>query len=185
MCLPKIYHSFDDQRPPDGKYFKELERVSKHRIIWGGNYFLEELGKTPCVIVWDKGRRGIGFADCEIAWTDFNSPARIFEFKWNGMLQGDMKNKEYRIHPTQKPAALYQWLLNNYTKPGDTILDTHVGSASSLIACRRTNHKYVGFEIDKYYYNQAKKRLDAELAQMNIFDFLGDDDGTVLSHPDT
>jgi site-specific DNA-methyltransferase (adenine-specific) len=91
---------------------------------------------------------------------------------WNGMIQGNMKNKEFRIHPTQKPVALYEWLLNRYAKPGDTILDTHVGSASSLIACRNTNHKYVGFEIDETYYALAKDRLDRESAQMNIFDFI-------------
>jgi site-specific DNA-methyltransferase (adenine-specific) len=91
---------------------------------------------------------------------------------WNGMLQGDMKNKEYRIHPTQKPVALYEWLLSKFAKPGDTILDTHVGSASSLIACHRSRHKYVGFEIDPEYYRLAKERLDAETAQTSIFDFM-------------
>ena len=90
------------------------------------------------------------------------------------MLQGDMKNKEYKIHPTQKPVRLYEWLLSKYSNDGDIILDTHVGSASSLIACRNTNHRYVGFEIDKEYYRLAKERLDRETAQMNIFDFIGD-----------
>lgn len=84
-----------------------------------------------------------------------------------------MKHKELRIHPTQKPVALYQWLINKFAKPGDIILDTHVGSASSLIACHNTNHKYVGFEIDETYYKLAKERLDAETSQMNIFDFIG------------
>ena len=84
-----------------------------------------------------------------------------------------MKNKEFRIHPTQKPVALYEWLLENFSKNGDKILDTHVGSASSLIACHRTGHKFVGFEIDEEYYTKAKQRLDAEMAQGTIFDFLG------------
>lgn len=88
------------------------------------------------------------------------------------MLQGNMKHKEYKIHPTQKPVALYEWLLNRFAKPGDIILDTHVGSASSLIACHNTNHNYVGFELDETYYKLAKKRLDAEIAQMNIYDFM-------------
>ena len=88
------------------------------------------------------------------------------------MIQGDMKHKECKIHPTQKPVALYEWLLTKYAKPGDLILDTHVGSASSLIACHRTQHKYVGFEIDPTYYELAKKRLDSETAQMTIFDFM-------------
>ena len=98
--------------------------------------------------------------------------ARMFRYVWDGMIQENMKNKEYRIHPTQKPVALYKWILNQYAKKGDIILDTHVGSASSLIACRNTNHKYVGFEIDPEYYRQAKERLDRETAQMNIFDFI-------------
>ena len=142
--------------------------MAKHRIIWGGNYFLDNLGSTEGMIVWDKGRRGINFADCEIAWTDYEKPCRIFDFVWNGMLQGDMKNKEYRIHPTQKPVALYKWLLTNYAKQGDKILDTHVGSASSLIACYDLGFDYVGFEIDKEYYRLAKERLDAEKAQIRF-----------------
>ena len=112
----------------------------------------------------------MAFADCELAWTDYKSSARIFEYKWNGMLQEDMKNKEYRIHPTQKPVRLYEWILNNYAKPDDIILDTHTGSASSLIACHNTHHKFVGFEIDEEFYRQAKERLEIEQAQMTIFD---------------
>ena len=173
LCKPpKIYHSFDDSKIPDADYFKELERVSKNRIIWGGNYFLEYLDNTPCMIFWDKSRRGLNFADGEFAWTSFKTPARCFKFKWNGMLQEDMKNKEYRIHPTQKPVALYEWVINQYAKKGDTILDTHVGSASSLIACHRTGHKFVGFEKDEHYYKESKKRLDGEISQMSIFDFI-------------
>ena len=125
--------------------------------------------------MWDKQKaEGVTFADCELAWTSFDKAARIFRFKWNGMLQGNMKEKEFRIHPTQKPVALYEWILTNYAKPGDIILDTHVGSASSLIACHNTNHKYVGFEIDPEYYRMAKKRLDAEEAQQTIWNFTGD-----------
>lgn len=172
---PKKYKAFDDSSTPDAAYFTELERVAKTRIIWGGNYFLEYLGATECLIVWDKRRRGLNFADCEIAWTNIKQPCRIYEFKWNGMLQEDMKNKEFRIHPTQKPVQLYKWLLNNYAKDGDIILDTHVGSASSLIACRETGHKYVGFEIDPDYYAMAKERLDAAEAQVNIFDLMKGD----------
>jgi site-specific DNA-methyltransferase (adenine-specific) len=172
VCLPKIYKAFDDSHTPDAEYFKELSRVAKKTIIWGGNYFLDNLGATECLIVWDKKRRGLNFADCEIAWTNIKEPCRIFEWKWNGMLQEDMKNKEYRIHPTQKPVALYRWLLEHYAKEGDKILDTHVGSASSLIACREMGFKYVGFEIDPDYYHEAKKRLDQAENQVNIFDLL-------------
>ena len=163
---PKIYKAFDDSHTPDAAYFKELERVAKSRIIWGGNYFLDYLGETECIIVWDKGRRGIQFADCEIAWTNIEQPSRIFEFLWNGMLQGDMKNKEDRIHPTQKPVALYKWLLSHYANKGDKILDTHVGSASSLIACYELGFDYVGFELDEDYYRMANDRLEDAKAQV-------------------
>ena len=157
---------FNDSEAPNSEYFKELERVAKHRIIWGGNYFLDFLNSTTCLICWDKGRRGMNFADAEIAWTDFRETVRIYEFKWNGMLQGDMNNKELRIHPTQKPVRLYTWLLSNYAKPGDIILDTHVGSGSSLVACERLGFKYVGFEIDEEYYKGALDRIKAEQAQI-------------------
>ena len=101
---------------------------------------------------------------CEYAWTSFNSNAKLFECVPQG---------KDRWHPTAKPLQLYKWLLNNYAKDGDTILDTHVGSASSLIACRETGHKYVGFEIDPEYYRKAKKRLGQAEAQTNIFDYIG------------
>ena len=139
----------------------------------GGNYYASLLSDSQCWIVWDKEKpEGVSFADVELAWTSFDLAARMFRFAWNGMIQGDMKNKEYKIHPTQKPVALYEWIINRYAKPDDIILDTHVGSASSLIACHRTGHKFVGFEIDETYYKLAKKRLDQETAQMNIFDFI-------------
>ena len=170
----KGYHAgLWNQDKTESPYFAELMRVSKNQIIWGGNYFTEYLPVSQCWIVWDKEHpEGITFADCELAWTSFDSASRIFHFMWNGMLQGNMKKKENRIHPTQKPIALYEWLLRKFAKEGDVILDTHVGSASSLIACHNTNHKFVGFEIDPVYYEQAKKRLDAELSQMNIFDYM-------------
>ncbi len=160
--------------PPTKEYFDELRRVSKNQIIWGGNYYASLLPDSQCWIVWDKQKpEGVHFADVELAWTSFDRAAKMFRFMWNGMLQGDMKHKEVKIHPTQKPVALYEWILNKFAGPDDTILDTHVGSASSLIACRNHNHKYVGFEIDAEYYRLAKERLEKELAQTNIFDFMG------------
>ena len=157
---PGFYHPFNDGTIPDRTYFDELRRVSKAQVIWGGNFFLDYLGATSCMIVWDKARRGLSQADCEIAWTSFKGQSRVFNFKWNGMLQEDMKHKEKRIHPTQKPVKLYEWILERFAKPGDIILDTHVGSASSLIACRNTEHQYVGFEIEKYYYDIACERME-------------------------
>lgn len=118
------------------------------------------------MIVWDKKRRGINFADCELAWSNIKEPCRVFEFQWNGMLQEDMKNKEERIHPTQKPVRLYTWLLINFANKGDKILDTHVGSGSSLVACERLGFDYVGFEIDKDYYKAARERIEQERQQI-------------------
>ncbi len=167
--MPKIYHTFDDMFPPSKEYFDELERISKKRIVWGGNYFLEHLGSTQCLIIWDKGRRGMAFADAEVAWSDIKDSVRIFQYTWNGMLQGDMKNKEERIHPTQKPVALYEWILNRYAKKGDKILDTHVGSGSSRIAAYNLNFDFTGYEIDPVYYELQEKRFEAHTRQLRLF----------------
>lgn len=149
-----------DNAPPDDQYFTELFRVSKNQIIWGANHFITRIGRnSSCWIVWDKDNGRTHFADCELAWTSFKTAVRKFKFRWSGMLQEDMKHKEIRIHPTQKPVALYLWLLERYAKPGDKILDTHVGSASSLIACHNLGFEYVGFELDPYYYEAASARL--------------------------
>ena len=158
------------KKKSEKSYFDELLRISKNQIVWGGNYFCSMLPTSQCWIIWDKQHpEGIDFADCELAWTSFNKASRIFRFMWNGMLQGDMKHREDRIHPTQKPVALYSWLLNKFANKDDIILDTHVGSASSLIACHRTNHKFVGFELDEYYYNLANKRLLDEMSRRKLF----------------
>ena len=148
---------------PDEEYFKELFRVSKNQIIWGGNYF--SLPPTRCFVIWRKLTISENFtmAMAEYAWTSFNENAKVFEYA---------PQDKNRIHPTQKPVALYEWLLGKYAKEGDIILDTHVGSASSLVACHNTGHKYVGFELNETYYAAAKKRLDSEMAQTNIFDFI-------------
>ena len=147
---------------PPPEYFEELFRVSKNQIIWGGNYF--SLPPCRCFVVWDKLQPFETFSRCEFAWTSFKSPAKLFQF--DNRYAG-------KIHPTQKPVELYEWLIAKYAKDGDKILDTHAGSGSCLIACRNTNHKYVGFEINPDFYAKAKARVDAETAQMNIFDFLG------------
>lgn len=145
---------------PDKEYFEELFRVSKNQIIWGGNYF--ELPPTRCFLIWRKLTISENFsmAMAEYAWTSFNSNAKVFE--------AAPQDKE-RFHPTQKPVALYEWIINMFAKPGDIILDTHAGSASSLVACHNTGHRFVGFEINKTYYEKAKKRLDNAMQQMNIF----------------
>lgn len=151
---------------PTEEYFNELFRVSKRQIIWGGNYF--SLPPTRCFLIWRKLTISEQFsmAMCEYAWTNFNDNAKLFECSPQG------RANEKRFHPTQKPVALYEWILSRYAKDGDIILDTHVGSASSLIACHRTNHKFVGFELDEYYYQKSKERLENEMAQMTIYDFM-------------
>ena len=174
LAKAKNYKAFsgNDIEPPSKEYFDELFRVSKNQIIWGANHFISKIPyDSSCWIVWDKDNTG-DFADCELAWTSFDSAVRKFKYRWNGMLQENMKNKEIHMHPTQKPVALYEWLLNRYAKPNDIILDTHVGSASSLIACYNTNHKFVGFELDEYYYKVSKQRLDTEMAQMRLSDYI-------------
>lgn len=172
ISASKPYHTFDDSAPPDEGYFKELRRVAKNRVIWGGNFMLEHLGAASCMLIWDKKRRNMDQADCEIAWTDLPGQSRVFEYKWNGMLQQNMKAKEERLHPCQKPIMLYAWILRQYDKPGMKILDTHVGSASSLIACHRAGLEYWGFEIDPIYFKKAEERLEREKAQVNIFEVM-------------
>lgn len=149
---------------PTEEYFEELFRISKNQIIWGGNYFA--LPATRCFIVWRKSQIPERFtmSMCEYAWTSFNSNAKVFEHPSFG-------GKEERFHPTQKPVALYKWILHNYASQGDKILDTHVGSASSLIACEDMGFKYVGFEIDTEYYEKASKRIE-DFHQQTRMDFL-------------
>lgn len=161
-----------DKEAPQKEYFEELFRVSKDQIIFGANHFISRIPyDSHCWIVWDKDNEKSQFADCELAWTSFDSAVKKFKYRWNGMLQEDMRNKEYRIHPTQKPVALYKWIISKYANPGDKILDTHVGSASSLIAFHQMGFDFLGFELDEHYYNLASERLQNEMAQMNLFDF--------------
>ena len=166
----KFYPVFDDSSPPDAEVFRELERVSKCLIIWGGNFFLDYLGAASCMIVWDKGRRGLDQADCEIAWTNLKGQSRVFDYKWNGMLQQDMKNKEERIHATQKPVALYRYCYQLAgIKRGDKVLDPYLGSGSSRIAAYDAGLDFWGYEISKTYFDLQEKRFAEHSAQMNLF----------------
>lgn len=158
--------NWDNAIPPK-EYFEELKRVSKNQIIWGGNYFVKHLEEAhKGWIVWDKGQHGLTMSDCELAYSSFDVPTRVV------VINRCVLKKDVTFHPTQKPVKLYEWLLNQYADENDIILDTHVGSASSLIACHRTQHKFVGFELDKSYFQKAKERLDAEMNQLSIFDFI-------------
>jgi site-specific DNA-methyltransferase (adenine-specific) len=167
---------YGNQRWDDGipteEYFKELFRVSKNQIIWGVNYYPYDF-LTGGRIYWDKRVTMPTYSNGELAYCSLINSIKSVEITWHGMLQENMNDKEIRIHPTQKPVALYEWLLKNYAKPGDKILDTHVGSASSLIACHKMGFDYLGFEIDEEYYNKAKKRLDEARAQQTIFGLEG------------
>ena len=154
-----------DSGIPDKDYFQELERVSKNQIIWGGNYFVPHLDKgKKGWIVWDKGQHGLTMSDAELAFSSFQKPTRVKVINRVELLI------EGTIHPTQKPVKLYKWLLTNYAEEGDLILDTHVGSASSLIACYDMGFDAVGFEIDEDYYNESKQRLERFMKQITLFD---------------
>lgn len=172
LAKSKDYKSFagNDVSSPEQIYFNELKRVSKNQIIWGANHFISKIPfDSSCWIVWDKDNGLTDFADCELAYTSFKTAVRIFKFKWQGMLQGDMKNKEIRIHPTQKPVKLYEWLLMNYAKEGDKILDTHMGSGSIALACHNLGFDLTACELDKDYYEAAMKRLEQHQSQLTMF----------------
>ena len=158
-----------DKTPPEIAYFKELKRVSKNQIIWGANHFCNLfIASSSSWIVWDKENGKSNLADAELAYTSFNKAIRIYKFRWHGMIQGDMKNKEDRIHPTQKPVKLYEWILMNYAKEGDKILDTHLGSGSSAIAAHNLGYDFTGYELDNEYFKDTKKRIDNHTAQLRI-----------------
>lgn len=149
-----------DKDTPSKQYFNEIERVSKNQIIWGGNYF--NLPPTRCFLIWDKQQpHNVSFASCEYAWTSFNLSAKTFYMR-------PQNADNIRIHPTQKPVKLYEWLLMNYAKEGDTILDTHLGSGSIAIACHNLGYELTACELDKEYYEASLKRLSQHTAQLRL-----------------
>jgi site-specific DNA-methyltransferase (adenine-specific) len=156
-----------DLEPPRKKYFDELIRISQNQIIWGANHFISKIPlDSSCWVVWDKRNGDSDFADCELAWTSFKKAVRKFEWLWNGFQK---QIPERRIHPTQKPIALYVWLLENYAKPGDKILDTHMGSQSSRIAAYQMGFDFWGCEIDPEYFADGCKRFEKEAEQQALF----------------
>ena len=157
------YHKFagKDKEIPKKEYFEELLRVSKNQVIWGGNYMVQYLRSSPCWLLWDKGfSEDLTFAQFELAWTSFKSSAKKFDKN---------PNQSHRIHPTQKPKALYKWILHNYAKDGDKILDTHLGSGSIAIACHEMGFDLVGCELDTEYYNAMVERIEIETRQQDLF----------------
>ncbi len=153
-----------DNEVPSPEYFAELFRVSKEQVIWGGNYF--DIPPSRCFLIWDKVQR-IDMADCEMAWTSFDTSARIFTYARSN-IQG-FRNPN-RFHPTEKPVALYRWLLKNYAKPGQRILDTHLGSGSIAIACDMEGFDLVGCEIDADYIKAARHRLAVHQSAPRLFE---------------
>jgi len=165
-----------DQQPPPPEYFQQLTRVSKNQIIWGGNYFADLLPTSSGWILWDKGQDGTNWSHGELAWTSYAKPLQVFRYKNQGNFVGfpgkittkTKKQEDKKIHPTQKPIALYEWLLENYTKSGQTILDTHLGSGSIAIACEKMGYSLTGFEIDQEYFDGAVDRFKKHLKQPRL-----------------
>lgn len=169
---PKTYKRGEwDSKSPDIEYFNELFRVSKNQIIWGANHFISKIPfDSPSWIFWDKNNGETSFADGELAWTSFKTPVRKFKYTWSGFIQGKMGElKEDKIHPTQKPIELYKWILTKFAKPEFKILDTHLGSGSSRIACDIMGYDFVGFELDKEYFDAQEKRFKQHISQLTIF----------------
>ena len=174
MAVSKNYkgYSGNDKHAPGFEYWNELHRISKNQIVWGANHFISKLPfDSSCWIVWDKENGENDFADCELAWTSFNTAVRKFKWKWHGMLQQNMKNKQVRIHPNEKPIELYSWIIQNYAKPDFKILDTHLGSSSIAIAVHKANVldkmnlHLTGIEIDADYFQAAMNRIKKHVSQ--------------------
>ena len=162
------YKNWDNEIPKN-KYFYELFRVSKKQIVWGGNYFPILWKKSNSFLLWNKVQRNFTLADGEMAWfSETNKAMRIFDFSRGGALANNNKNGG-RFHPTQKPVKLYEWLLMNYAKEGDKILDTHFGSGSIAIACHRLNFELTACELDKEYFEASIKRIKQQIAQQRLF----------------
>ena len=169
LAIAKDYgKKYWDDRIPQKEIFDEIFRVSKNQIIFGGNYFVEYLHNSSCWLVWDKNNSG-NFADCELAWTNFKSAVRKYRWTWNGMLQHDMKNKDVRIHPTQKPLKLFEMILNDYSKENDLILDCFSGSGTTAVACHNLKRRFICIEKDEDYYNASVERLKDAQSQLKLF----------------
>jgi len=162
---------WDAERPTE-EYFTELQRVSKNQIVWGGNYFADLLPPKKGWVFWDKkitNSKNKNFSDGELAWTSFDCVLRRFTYDWIGFGYLNNPQQEKKIHPTQKPVALYKWLLHNYAKEGDKILDTHGGSMSIAIACHDMNFDLDLWELDPEYYQKGVERFNQHKAQLRMF----------------
>lgn len=159
-----------DKETPQQEYFNELFRVSKNQLIWGGNYFTDKIPVSKCWVVWNKinntDNKSV-FADAELCWTSFTKVVKMFTLRTMGFISDT--NDEFRIHPTQKPTELYKWILKNYAKNGDKILDTHLGSGSIAIAAHDYGFDLTACELDKEYFDKAMERINNHVAQLKLF----------------
>lgn len=189
LNIKRNYRKSENWKLPDINYLNELKRISKNQIIWGINYY----NFTHCSgrIVWDKCNGSSSFSDCEIASCSFHDSVRIFYFLWNGMMQGEsiengkkqQGNKmlnEKRIHPTQKPVALYDWMLQKYANPNDKIFDSHVGSGSIRISCHKMKLYFVGCEIDLFYHQDQDKRFNEYESKYNDKLYINEDENKLF-----
>ena len=158
-----------DKDIPKKQIFEEIKRVSKNQIIFGGNYFVDFLTNSSCWLVWDKLTGDNLYADCELAYTSFKSAVRKYTYLWKGMLQEDMKNKDIRIHPTQKPLKLFEMILRDYSNENDLILDCFSGSGTTAVACHNLKRRFICIEKDKDYWKASVERLENAQAQMRLF----------------
>jgi len=161
-----------DNEVPTAKYWNELFRVSKNQIVWGGNYFTQYLPESRGWVYWDKkiiNHQIDNYSDGELAWTSFDCVLRKFTYDWIGLGYCNSTEKGTRIHSTQKPVALYKWLLDKYAKDGDKILDTHLGSGSIAIACHDYGFELTACELDTEYYEKAVERINNHVAQLTLF----------------
>lgn len=163
LAIARDYGNKDwDSNRIDKEFIDDILRISKYQIIFGGNYYADLLPASSCWIVWDKNNGNNDFADCELAWTSFNTAIRKFKYTWNGMLQEYMGAKEKRYHPTQKPLPLMKWIIERYTTTESIIFDPFMGSGTTLVAAKELGRKYIGIDIDPEYVDITNKRLEQE-----------------------
>jgi len=181
LCRARSYPKTGwDNSIPSAEAFTALFKISSQQIVWGGNYFGDYLGASSCWLVWNKDNGKSDFADCELAWTSFNTAVRMFRWKSQGMLQEPGHPKDVRLHPTQKPLALMQWCIENYSNPEDLILDPFCGSGTTCVAAKKLGRNYIGIDISEEYCQIARERLaavetgvpvkEARAGQMGLFE---------------
>jgi len=170
LANPINYGEFTwDKKRVSKDYFTEMFRVSKNQIIFGGNYYTDyNLPRSSCWLIWDKVNETKHFSDCELAWTSFKTAVRKFTWRWDGFLQEDMKHKEKRVHPTQKPLALFEWCVYKYSDEGNLILDPFIGSGTTAVACIRTKRNFIGIDKEPKYVDIANKRIYYALQQYKL-----------------